>query len=72
MLNAAAELNRKRQDARIKERREDGTSTVEDMVSEMPIIGGKRLDDLTSDEYLNYLGGPRPRVINVTKPAAEE
>jgi len=69
MLNAAAEINRKRMDARIKQRRENGESTLQEDIAELPMINGKRLDELTSDEYLNYMGreGPRPKVIKIKK-----
>ncbi len=70
MLNHAADVNRRRLDLRIKQKRNDGTATLSEEVADMPLVGGRKLTDLTSDEYISYLSsdGPRPRIIKTQKP----
>ena len=69
MLNHASSVNKKRMDARIEAKRRNGTMTPNEMVADMPLIGGKRLDEMTSDELLRHHGGegPRPKVIKAKK-----
>lgn len=69
MLNAAAETNRKRMDARIKRKRADGTMSIQEEIADMPLVNGKRFDELTSDELLaSHVGeGPKPRIIKAPK-----
>jgi hypothetical protein len=68
MLNHAASYNRKRMDLAIKDRRARGEATVSDALQEEPVIGGKKLTDMSSDEIFGYMGkAARPRVIKTTK-----
>lgn len=69
MLNHASGINKKRMDARIESKRRSGTMTPGEMVADTPLIGGKRLDELTSEELFRHHGseGPRPRVIKPKK-----
>jgi hypothetical protein len=57
MLNHASHINKQRLDVKIKEGRDTGTQTVEEAVADAPVYKGKRLDELTSEEYLAYLRG---------------
>ena len=70
-MNHAANVNRKRLDLSIKERRNAGQATVEDELNDVK-MGGKKLTDMTTEEYANYLGSdfPRPRVIKTKKPSS--
>ncbi len=68
-MNHAADINRKRMDQSIKDRRRRGEATQNDDIQEMT-VGGKKLTDMTSEEYASYLGSdvPRPRYIKTKKP----
>lgn len=54
MINHAAHVNKKRLDRRIERNRERGDQPLEDRIAEMPMWNGKRIDELTSEEYLEY------------------
>lgn len=70
LLNHAADVNKKRLDARIKSRRRDGTASIAEELSDMPVYKGRKLTDLTSEELASYMGpdGPRPKVIKRKRP----
>lgn len=55
MLNHAAVVNRARLDARTRHRQDTGTMTMEDVVNTMPLFNGKPINELTSEEYAQYL-----------------
>ena len=70
LLNHAAEVNRKRLDLHIAKNRDAGTLSPSEQVADMPLFKGRRVDELTSDEYMKYLGasgGKGPRVIKTSK-----
>jgi hypothetical protein len=70
MLNAAAEYNRKRMDARIKQKRAAGELSINEEIADMPLVNGKRFDELTSDELLSAHGGEngkQPKIIKLSK-----
>lgn len=57
MLNHASWVRQKRLDARTEERRANGSMTLEDSVNDgASVFNGKRLDELTTEEYTAYLG----------------
>lgn len=57
MLNRAASYNKQRLDRMIEQKRRDGTlDPSESLAADPPLVHGKRLDELTSDEYLSYMG----------------
>jgi hypothetical protein len=68
MLNHAAEVNRKRMDLRINERRRLGQLSDSEQVLETT-VNGRKLTEMTSDELLQHHGGegPRPKVIKTKK-----
>lgn len=55
LMNHAAEVNRKRMDERIRERRGDGKGDLPGGLEE-PTIEGKKVSEVTTEEYLKHLG----------------
>lgn len=58
MLNHAASVNKARMDARIKRGRTEGYESLDDAAADAPVYNGKRLSELTTEEYQAYLGMP--------------
>lgn len=55
MLTHASHVNKLAMDTRIKKERVDGNySTLENAMADSPIWDGKRLTEMTSDEYIAY------------------
>lgn len=54
MLNHASSVNKRRFDAKVNKGRRDNTQTLEERIVDTPMWNGKRIDELTSEEYLEY------------------
>lgn len=68
MMNHAAAFNKEQMDARIEERRKMGQLSPSEEIQEEPMFNGRKITELTSDEYMAYMSGhAKPKVIK-TKP----